>query len=328
MLTPRENAMAIYEGRQPDAYLDIMSAVRLLPDPISIANRFPQDGKEHQDDWGTTFVFLPGAPGKHPVITPENAVIKDIEKWREQLVVPTATGRDWSLARKAADETDRHEKLVGVTFTAGLFERTPHLMGFEQALMAYLEYPEEMEALLRVIADHKIAYIREMAREVHPDIIFYHDDWGSKQNVFLPPRVWRELIKPLQTEIANTIHACGMIYMHHADCICQPIVEDMVDVGIDIWQGVIAQNDIPEIQRITKGRLAMAGGVDAPLYDRAGVTEEAIRAHVRSVIDTCCPAGRFYPAIPNGRCFNAWNDSIMKDELVKYGREFAQKHPR
>lgn len=200
-------------------------------------------------------------------------------------------------------------------------------MGMENALCSYLEYPEEMAELLRVIADYKIDYIHEMGKQIHPDIIFYHDDWGSKQNVFLPPRVWREIIKPLQKEIADAIHEEGMIYMHHADCICQPLVTDMVEIGIDIWQGVIAQNDIVEIQRITEGKLAMVGGIDGPKIDVENITEEQIRAEVRRAVDTYCPAGRFYPAIPNGWCFLEWNDKIEKDELKKYGREWALKHP-
>ena len=63
-----------------------------------------------------------------------------------------------------------------------------------------------------------------------------------KQNLFLPPRVWRAIIKPLQKEIADTIHECGMIYIHHADCICQPIVTDMVEIGV----GYLAGGDRPE----------------------------------------------------------------------------------
>ena len=327
MLTLRENAMAIYNRQQPDFYGDLMDAVELLPDPVLMLNSCPQDGLEHKDTWGTTYIFKPGAPGAHPHVTPENAVIKDIEKWQEQLVVPSVEGLDWSMAKKAADATDRHEKFVGIMFGGGLFERTHHLMGMEEALCSYLEYPDEMAGLLRAIADYKIAYIREMAKQVQPDIIFYHDDWGSKQNLFLPPAVWRELIKPLQQEISDAIHECGMIYMHHADCICQPIVTDMVEIGIDIWQGVIAQNDIPEIQRITDGKLAMVGGIDGPKVDIADITEEEIRAEVRRAIDTYCPAGSFYPSIPNGVCYREWNNTIVKDELKKYGREFAQKHP-
>ena len=56
-------------------------------------------------------------------------------------------------------------------------------------------------------------------------------------------------------------------------------------------------------------------------------SEEQIRAEVRRAVDTYCPAGRFYPAIPNGWCFLEWNDKIEKDELKKYGREWALKNP-
>ena len=327
MMPLRENAMAIYNGKQPDFYGDLMAAVDLIPDPVMMADMPPQDGKPHADTWGTVYVWLPGAPGPHPRVNAENAVIKDIEKWEEQLKVPDLDHLDWTLAEKAAAAINREEKFACFMFGAGLFERSHHLMGMETALINYLEYPEEMAALLRVIADYKIKYIRLVAEHCHPDIIFYHDDWGSKQNLFLPPRVWRAIIKPLQREIAQVIHECGMIYMHHADCICQPIVTDMVEIGVDIWQGTIAQNDIPEIQRITQGKLAMCGGIDGPKVDIADISEEAIRAEVRRAIDTYCPGGRFFPSIPNGICFREWNNSIVMDELAKYGRQYALEHP-
>ena len=323
----RENAMAIYNRRQPDYYFDMMDALELIPDPVLMGDLCPQDGQEHKDSWGTVYIFKPGAPGAHPHVTPENAVIKDIEKWEEQLTVPDLDHLDWTEAVRAAEAVNRKEKFVGFMCAGGLFERSHHLMGMESALINYMEYPEEMAALLRVIADYKIKYIRLVAEKIHPDIIFYHDDWGSKQNLFLPPRVWRAIIKPLQKEIADTIHECGMIYIHHADCICQPIVTDMVEIGVDIWQGVIAQNDIVEIQKITEGKLAMIGGIDGPKIDIENITEEEIRGEVRRAIDTYCPAGRFYPGIPNGICFREWNNEIAMDELKKYGKQFAQEHP-
>ena len=323
----REKAIAIYKSRQPDYYFDMMDALELIPDPVLMGDLCPQDGREHKDSWGTVYIFKPGAPGAHPHVTPENAVIKDIEKWEEQLTVPDLDHLDWTEAVRAAEAVNRKEKFVGFMCAGGLFERSHHLMGMETALINYMEYPEEMAALLRVIADYKIKYIRLVAEKIHPDIIFYHDDWGSKQNLFLPPRVWRTIIKPLQKEIADTIHECGMIYIHHADCICQPIVTDMVEIGVDIWQGVIAQNDIVEIQKITEGKLAMIGGIDGPKIDIENITEEEIRGEVRRAIDTYCPAGRFYPGIPNGICFREWNNEIAMDELKKYGKQFAQEHP-
>ena len=65
----------------------------------------------------------------------------------------------------------------------------------------------------------------------------------------------------------------------------------MVEIGIDIWQGVIAQNDIVEIQRITEGKLAMVGGIDGPKIDVENITEEQIRAEVRRAVDTYRPDG-------------------------------------
>ena len=327
MMTPRENAMAIFNREQPDYYGDIMGAVTLLPDPILMSGGVPQDGLPHKNMWGVEYRFMPGAPGPHPHITADNKVISDIEKWESQLNVPSLDGLDWGPAKAVEATVDRKEKMVCIMFGGGLFEMSHFLMGMEDALCNYLDYPDEMKALLTVIKDWKIAYIRQMAEEVHPDIIFYHDDWGNKKSVFLPPPVWRDIIKPLQMEISAAIHECGMIYMHHADCICEPITPDMVDLGVDIWQGTIAQNDIVHIQEMTQGKLAMAGGIDGPKIDIENITEEAIRAEVRRAIDTYCERGRFYPGIPNGICFLEWNNSIFMDELQKYGRQYALEHP-
>ena len=326
-MTPKENALAIFNRQQPESYNNFMNSLQFVQDPIFGMDRIPQDGKLHRDSWGVTLEWPTTAPGAHPIINAENAVIKDITKWREQLVVPDIDGLDWSAAEAKAKLVNHEEKFSAMFCTRGLFERSHLLMGMQEAFMNYMVYPEEMADLLRVIADFKIKNIRLVAEHLHPEVIFYHDDWGSKQNVFLPPELWREIIKPLHTEIVKTAHECGMLFVHHADCICQPIVEDMVEMGIDIWQGVIPQNDIVEIQKITGGKLAMIGGIDGPKIDIANITEEQIRGEVRRAIDTYCPAGRFYPAIPNTRCFRDWNNEIAQDEMIRYGKEWAEKHP-
>jgi hypothetical protein len=320
--------MAILSGRQPEFYGDFMDAVAIVPDPVFLGDRIPQDGKPHKDSWGVTFVFGVDSPGPHPVAAPETLVIKDIEDWKGAVKPPDLDGLDWAEAERLASEVDRDGYFVGCFCPGGLFERSHHLMGFENALVNYMLYEDEMAELLRVIADFKIALIGEVAKHMRPDVIFFHDDWGSKSNVFLPPDLWRRLIKPLHREIVKTAHDHGIMFMHHADCICQPIVHDMVDIGIDIWHGVIPQNDICEIQRATKGKLPMIGGIDGPKIDVENITEAGIRAEVRRAIDTYCPGGRFFPSIPNGWCFREWNQSVYRDELEIYGRQWALENPK
>jgi hypothetical protein len=45
------------------------------------------------------------------------------------------------------------------------------------------------------------------------------------------------------------------------------VAEDMVDLGIDMWQGVIPQNDIKGVIERTEGKLCIMGGFDMQLID-------------------------------------------------------------
>lgn len=325
-MTPRENMLAILEGKQPEYYSDFQSAVKIVVDPIWKSDSIPEDGREHKDSWGTVCVRPVGSPGKHPHVTPENAVVKDVTEWRKQLIVPSYKDFDWSDAKAQAEAVDRDRYFVEYFCAQGLFERSHFLMGMEDAFCAYLEEPEAMMEMLTAIAEYKKAIIKEAAYHLKPDVVFFQDDWGSKQNLFLPPSVWREMIKPLQTDIAKTIHECGMIYVHHSDCVCEPVAEDMLDIGIDIWQGVIPENDIVGIQGRTNGRLAMIGGIDGPAIDDEDTTEQDIVNEVRRCIDTYCPAGRFFPGAP-APLLRSRNNEILNAELMKYGREWARAHP-
>ena len=325
-MTPRENMTAILEGRQPAYYGDFQSAVKIMLDPVWASDTIPADGKEHKDSWGTVCVRPPDAPGKHPHITPENAVVKDVTEWKKQLAIPALDHMDWSACKAKAEQVDRSVHFVEYFCATGLFERSHFLMGMEEAFCAYLEEPEAMQEMLAAIAEYKKAVIKEAAFHLHPDVIFFQDDWGSKQNLFLPPDVWREMIKPLYIDIAKTIHECGMLYVHHADCVCEPIVEDMAEIGIDIWQGVIPENDIVDIHRRTQGRLPMIGGIDGPGIDDEDTPDEAIVAEVHRCIDTYCPLGRFFPAAP-AHLLRERNENLVNEEIMRYGREWAESHP-
>ncbi|MFR3264728.1 MAG: hypothetical protein ACLTQN_01780 [Blautia massiliensis (ex Durand et al. 2017)] len=54
--------------------------------------------------------------------------------------------------------------------------------------------------------------------------------------------------------------------MHHADSFLEPIIEDMVELGIDIWQGALPENDIPKLQKqLNRQRMTLMGGIDAAI---------------------------------------------------------------
>lgn len=327
MLTKRENVLAILYDEQPEWYSDFMEAVVYTPDPLSKRFPFPPDGQFHTDDWGTTKIWRPGELGPQPIINEETKVIKDIEHWEDYVHPFDLDELEWDEAEEWAANFNREEYLMTFLFGVGLFERSHFLMGFEDALCNYLEYPDEMSALLRVVCEYKKKYIRMVAEHMHPDLILYHDDWGSKQNVFLPLETWRSIIKPLQQEIADTIRECGMIYGHHSDCFLEPLIPDMIDLGVVVWHGALPCNDLRKLQDVAKGRLAMIGGIDGPAVDREGVSEEEVRAEVRQAFDKFVPQGKFFPSFFRGGINVEPNATWAWDELASYGREFFKTHP-
>jgi len=331
-MNARENWLAIYKGEKADRIPYSWEpfhgpAFTIFPvDPMIAADMAAPDGIDFVDSWGVVHNWQPGAPGQHPHITEENKVIKNIQNWQDYVKVPDPATFDWNGFKAQADAVNRDEELFMPISAAGIFERSHYLMGFEDALMAYMMYPEEMKELAKTIADFKIKVIDMMYEYGKPDVIHYHDDWGTKQNVFLPPRIWREIIKPQQKRIAEAMHERNIIYMHHSDCICEPYIEDMIDIGIDIWQGVIPQNNIKKIQEIADGRICLMGGIDGPTIDRVGQSEENIRAEVRRAIDEYCPTKRFIPCQPNIIPFTERALDILKDEMITYGKEWYEEN--
>lgn len=274
------------------------------------------------DAWGVTWLWQSGAVARNPHITSENKVLRDIEKWKETVVFPPLDGHDWSASKEFIGSVDRGEYLTMCIVGGGLFERSHYLMGIEDALCAYMLNQEAMYELLGAIAEWKIGHLERIIDNLHPDVIHFHDDWGSKDSLFMPPDVWRKVIKPHQKRIVDAVKSRGLIFMHHADCICEPIVEDMAKIGIDMWQGVIPQNDIPGIQEKLNGRMALIGGIDAQVIDKPDCDEETIRNEVRRCIDTYCPAGHFVPCIPNIAPLFPEVERVYHDELTSYGTGF------
>jgi uroporphyrinogen-III decarboxylase len=97
----------------------------------------------------------------------------------------------------------------------------------------------------------------------------------------------------------------------------------MVDLHIDVWQGVLPQNDIVKLQKQLNGRMALMGGIDAAIVDRADSTEAEIRAETRRVLETYCPQGQFIPCITYGGPGTIYpqGDKYINAEIDDYNRE-------
>ena len=332
-MTKKEKFLSVMRGEKPlkwmgygfEAFTQTM--FHCIIDPISIWDILFIQGENVKDNWGVVHRYLPDKdPGIIPMVNEQNQVIKDITHWRDYVTFPEIpTDLDWKATQDQIAQVDRDQELVMVPTFRGLFERAHCLMTFEDTLVNMYEEPEAMNELFSAYTDWKLKVAEALCDNLDFDVIHSHDDWGSKTAMFFSVEKFRELLKPHYKRLYDYYHKRGKLVQHHCDCYAADIAPELVDLGVEMWQGVLPSNDIKKIHQATGGKLLLMGGLDQGLIDQADVTEEAVRAEVRRAIDEYCPGGSFLPCIGSLECLNAWVTPIVIDECNKYGAEWLEK---
>ncbi len=305
MQTPKEIFLELLKPNgRPERVLKQYEALHMcLNDPINTylrGNR--RRGTVSRDRWGTTISFPADAPGAIPVHTDDLTVCPDVTHWEETVHAPDLAANcaaGWEDCRAAARAAAGEEKLLAGFMGTGIFEQCHFLMGFENTLTALYEHPDEMHRLIDYITDYRLGYVKLLIDNLHPDVIFSHDDWGTKDALFMHPDMWRAFFKEPYRRFYGYIRSRGCIAIHHADSYLVPIVDDMAEIGIQVWQGVLPENDIPALQRHLQGKLVLMGGIGAAI-DRSDATAGEVCDYTRRTLRACCPGGHFIPSITYG----------------------------
>ena len=332
MLTAKQNFLeTIKKGGKPDRIVKQYEGLAFTPgDPVgSYVRGVRRPGMPPLKDlWGTTILWPEGVIAAMPHVTEETKVVRDITSWRDFTKVPDliANCSDnalWEPYLERVSKIDRDENLFMAFMPTGVFERLHFLMGFEDTFINLYEEPEAMKDLAEAIGEYRYKGMKLIVDNTNPDVMLSHDDWGSKTQLFLPPALWREFIKPQYEKTYQYMHDKGIVIIHHADSYCQDIVEDMVDLHIDVWQGILPENDILAIQEKLDGRMALMGGIDVAVVDRADSTEEEIRANTREVCEKYCKNGQFIPCITYGAPGSLYPDAdkFINDEIDLFNKE-------
>lgn len=298
MLTKRENLLETIRGGQPDRYVNSFEPFALVIDPIMIKiGGLPfimEPGSVITNGWGVAISFPKGSPGPFPIHDEEHIVLKDITKWKDVVKAPDVvlSEADWEEAVKQAEAVDRKEQFVTAFMAPGMFEKLHYLMSIEEALVNFYDEPEAMHELIDFLTEWELSYARELMKYMKPDAVFHHDDWGSQISSFISPDMFEEFILPAYKKIYGFFKENGCIVVHHSDSFAANLVPFMIDMGMDIWQGTMSTNNIPELIKQYDGKITFMGGIDNGIVDREDWTHEKIAKYVEK---TCRENGtRFY----------------------------------
>ena len=270
-----------------------------------------------------------GVPWKYEssvdAIAPDHSVepiMEDICDWRELVKFPDLDAWDWSKVEEIdhISEIDRENKVFEIMFVNGPFERLHMLMGFENALCALLTDPEEVEEFFNTYMEWKIKLMEKVIEYYKPDVLMFHDDWGTQNNMFFSPDVWRSLIKPQIKKAVDRCHELGVLFDMHSCGKIEAVVPEFVELGIDAWQGMEI-NDIPKLKSITGMNLGYHTTPDYQGYQTEALagtlTEEDLRRRVREVFEKTAEG---YCYCPMFLPFGGWSTEVMIDEIMKCGK--------
>ena len=331
MLTPKQNFYeTIKQGGKPERLVNqYNSMVLFMQDPLGQFTRGNRvKGKTSLDRWGVTIRWPEDQIAAVPDTSEELKVCKDICEWQEYVKIPDLAAacddpRLWEKTREEADKIDRDKYLIAGFMPDGVFEQMHNLMGFEDTLVNLLLEPEAMKELADAIGKYKFEYARILVDNLQPDVIISLDDWGSKNSMFMSPDVWREIIKPQYVPIYQYMHEHNVTVIHHSDSFLEPIVEDMIDLGIDVWQGILPTNDINKVIAQAAGRMTVMGGIDS-IVDREDVTDEEIRREALRACEEYSGQGFFIPSITYGSPKTAYPQ--VYDVITQAIDEYNQLH--
>ena len=218
-----------------------------------------------------------------PIQTP---VILNLRIWitgRKKLISPDLDKVDFTpMIEEAKAFTDREQKMIQYVSLNGIFERTHILMGFENALCACMEEPEEFGKMLEAITEHKIRLFKKVFEIAQPDILVYHDDMATQASQFLSTDFYKEYLFPRYKRIVEAAREIGYKYVVQHSCgRIEKIIPDWLECGFDGWDSVMPCNDLYQVKKEFGDKIVFMPGLDTQgVLGKAGSTRQEIEEMV------------------------------------------------
>ena len=279
---------------------------------------------EYTDSWGCTWKT------KYNGIT--GAVIKhSLENWDDldKLKIPNPgqcngwMDINWESKEKDIMEAKGNNALIWGGLRHGyLFLTMSYMRGYENLMFDMYDGEPRLDKLLHILERFN-AWIVEKYMDLPVDIMSFPEDLGSQKSLMMSPEMFRKYIKPAYIRLMKPVKEKNRLVHMHSDGYILDIIDDLVECGVDIINPQDLVNDIDDIQRSIKGRIAIDLDIDrqdVTVNGSAGDIDDLIR---EEVIKLGSPKGGLsliyglYPGTPLG------NAEAVMSAMEKYSLYYS-----
>ncbi len=215
----------------------------VVPNWIGVCETLTGDVPGYRDMWGVPYVFV--ATGSHyvPVGSPlgaEDLDLADIDSypWPD----PDDPGIVAGLAGRARRWHEDAEVVVGADgIKTGVLQTAAQLRGYDKLFLDLALQPALARGLFERVTEISQRMYRRYLREVgrFVDIVVVTDDLGTQTSLMVSPAMFRTFIKPNLAALIATIKSeTDAAVLLHSDGAIEPIIPDLIEIGVDILNPV------------------------------------------------------------------------------------------
>jgi len=243
-------------------------------------------GDIYRDIWGVGFKPNQTATGFYMDLS--DYPLRGIQTMDEIESHPWPTADMWDYST-IADQARSVSDYWVWAHSRGIFEISWFIRGFDEFLEDMAVRPERANAVM----DRVQAYLMDRTERILQagdgliDMMEYNDDVGGQYGLLMSPAMWRQFIKPRMARFIAMCREYGVRIRFHCCGGCRPIINDLIEIGVDVLNPVqtVADGMEPEgLKRDFGDRITFNGGIDTQqLLPYA--TEDEVRAETRRLID-------------------------------------------
>ncbi|MBS3792060.1 uroporphyrinogen-III decarboxylase [Candidatus Bipolaricaulota bacterium] len=201
-----------------------------------------KDAYTYVDEWGTT-MRMPKSGG-HYFDYWEFPVTGDLNELKSyDWPNPDDPARTEGLREEAFNLREEKDYAIcgSPLFGGGILEQAERIIGLSQFLTLLLKDSEAAEYILDRLTDIYKKSAANFLGEVGDliDVVLYWDDVGTQDSLLISPETYREMIKPRQRELFDTIKSCtDAKIFYHTDGAIWRLIPDLIEIGVDILQPI------------------------------------------------------------------------------------------
>jgi uroporphyrinogen decarboxylase len=173
---------------------------------------------------------------------------------------------DWFDFSDFAARLEPWQDLAVMASGASVFQHPSFLRGIENLLMDMAVQAEMAHWLIDRFSDFYLEFFDRMltAAQGRIDILRTADDLGTQRGLFFSPEMFRTFIKPRLKKLVAMTHSHGVKFLFHSCGAIRPLIEDLIEIGVDILDPLQAAAVGMEPQALKDaygGRLCLHGGI-------------------------------------------------------------------